>query len=131
MTLDKVTLRLRERKLNRLPNRVLVVPINLIGVTSMTDTNAISAVSLPPDDLALSGVLPDFASRGWGLPDTVKYPDLWRAIVNGRLPARMVNGRYKVARTDLPTYAAFLRLTPPAQPKQARKANAALDTIAA
>ena len=90
----------------------------------MTDA-IMTPTATRPDDLALSGVLPDFAGRGWVLPSSVTYPTVWRAVVNGRLPAQMTNGRYRVLRSDLPAYATFLGLTPPAAAKVARKAPTA------
>ena len=76
----------------------------------------------PPDLLPLSGVLPDFANRGFSIPEQVTYQAMWRAVANGRLPAQQVSGRYRVRRSDLPAYAAFLGLVPPAPVKQPRKA---------
>ena len=39
------------------------------------------------------------------------YRRLWTEVVDGRIPAEQVNGRYQVRRTDLPAIAASLGMT--------------------
>lgn len=41
------------------------------------------------------------------------YRKLWSLIVDGRVSANQVNGRYQVPRTDLPAIAVLLGLTAP------------------
>lgn len=58
---------------------------------------------------------------------TPTYQQVWGMAVNGRLPAEKVNGRYWVARADLPAIALSLgmRLKADASPAKPRKAAAA------
>ncbi len=72
-------------------------------------------------DTPLPGLLPEFASEGWTIPETVTHHVVWKAVVNGRLPARKVGTRYIVAAGDKPAYAKLLGLVPPI-PKPPRKA---------
>jgi len=46
------------------------------------------------------------------------YRKLWTMVVDGRLPAEQVNGRYQVARASLPAIAALLGIAVPADAKR-------------
>lgn len=57
-----------------------------------------------------------------GKPNAITYRRLYTAVLNGRVPAEMENGRWKLCREDLPAIAATLGLTASAQPVPAQAA---------
>ena len=83
------------------------------------------------DMVQLPGLLPEFSADGYTIPPGVTNNRVWKAIVDGHLPAVKVGNRYWVRRGDKPAYAAHfgIRLAAPAKP--ARKASAAPTPIAA
>jgi hypothetical protein len=82
-------------------------------VILMTDTALVALTALPRELAALTG------------GDVPSYRKLWTMVVDGRLPALQTNnGRYQVARSDLPNICASLglRLKEAAPAPRSRKA---------
>lgn len=80
----------------------------------MTHLEMVALTALPRELVALTG------------GEVPSYRKLWTMVVDGRLPAEQVNGRYQVRRSDIPEIAAKLGLIPAKPVKAARKAQPAL-----
>ncbi len=89
----------------------------------MTDVNH--------DMVQLSGLLPEFSTDGYAIPQGVTNHRVWKSIVDGQLPAQKIGNRYWVRRADKPAYAAHFGMKLAVSAKPARKAASTPISVAA
>lgn len=81
----------------------------------------IPAAKAPSPYLKLSQGPRELAALA-GKTSVITYHQLYNAVVSGRVPAEMVNGRWMLMRASLPAIAAALGLATAAQPIPAQAA---------
>jgi hypothetical protein len=80
----------------------------------MTDINTLTPAPLLHNTTALTEALPELAARGYTLPDDATHQKIWKGVVNGRIPAVKINGRYRLDTKGMDAAAVYLGLTAPA-----------------
>ena len=87
----------------------------------MTAPSSVPAAEAPSPYLKLSHAPRELAALV-GKPSVITYHQLYLAVLSGRVPGEMVNGRWMLLRSNLPAIAVTLGLATVPQPAPAQAA---------